>query len=63
MNLLKVSITALLNTISAYWHMAGVLFIVIVLIVVPDNHQSLGYVFGETVNDSGFGARTRTSRA
>ena len=38
----KVSITAILNTISAYWHMAGVAFIVLVLIVVPDNHQSVG---------------------
>ena len=30
-NLLNVSFTALLNTISAYWHMAGVVFIVLVL--------------------------------
>jgi amino acid transporter len=29
---------------------------VAVLIIVPDNHQSLGYVFGETVNATGFGA-------
>ena len=52
---MQVSFTALLNTISAYWHIAGVIFIVIVLLAVPDNHQSLGYVFGETVNASGFG--------
>jgi amino acid transporter len=45
----------MLNTISAYWHMAGVAFIVLVLIIVPDHHQSLGYVFGETVNNSGYG--------
>ena len=56
-NLMRVSFTALLNTISAYWHIAGVIFIVIVLLFVPDNHQSLGYVFGETVNASGFGNR------
>lgn len=53
-NFFKVSITAMLNTVSAYWHMAGVAFIVLVLIIVPDNHQSLGYVFTETVNNSGF---------
>ena len=53
-NLFAVPITALLNTISAYWHMAGVAFIVLVLIVVPDQHQSFGYVFGETINNSGF---------
>ena len=54
-NMFRVSVTAMLNTISAYWHMAGVAFIVLVLIVVPDNHQSFGYVFGETVNASGYG--------
>ena len=54
-NLLNVRITALLNTISAYWHMVGVAFIVLVLIFVPDNHQSFWYVFTETVNASGFG--------
>ena len=53
-NLLAVRWTAGLNTISAYWHMAGVLVIVAILIIVPDNHQSVGYVFGETINNSGF---------
>ena len=53
-NMFAVSITAGLNTISAWWHMAGVAFIVLVLIIVPDNHQSAGYVFGETINNSGF---------
>src|SRR6184192_3898212 len=41
-NIFKVSITALLNAISAYWHMVGVLFIVAVLIIVPDHHKSFG---------------------
>jgi amino acid transporter len=54
LNMMKVSITALLNTVSAYWHMAGVAFIVLVLIIVPDNHQSFSFVFTETVNNSGF---------
>jgi amino acid transporter len=55
LNLFKVHLTALLNTVSAYWHMIGVVFIVLVLIVVPDHHKSLGYVFGHTINNSGFG--------
>jgi len=54
LNFLNVRVTSLLNTVSAYWHMVGVLVIVLVLIVVPDNHQSFGYVFGETINNSGF---------
>jgi len=53
-NMLGVPITGMLNSISAWWHMIGVLVIVGVLIVVPDNHQSAGYVFGETINNSGF---------
>ncbi len=53
-NTFGVSITSLLNSISAWWHMAGVAFIVLVLIIVPDDHQSFSYVFGETVNNSGF---------
>jgi amino acid transporter len=55
LNLLNVRITSLLNTVSAYWHMVGVAVIVGILIVVPDNHQSFSYVFGETVNATGFG--------
>ncbi len=43
----------MLNNISAWWHMVGVLVIVGVLIVVPDHHKSVGYVFTETVNNSG----------
>jgi amino acid transporter len=54
LNMFKVSITAMLNTISAYWHMVGVAFIVLVLIIVPDHHQSVSYVFTETINNSGF---------
>src|SRR5438034_1666504 len=57
-NMFKVSMTALLNAFSAWWHMLGVLFIVVVLAVVPDHHQSIGYVFGKTVNASGFGGGT-----
>ena len=57
-NIFNIRITAGLNTISAYWHMVGVAFIVIVLIIVPDRHQSLSYVFTETVNNSGFGGGT-----
>jgi len=54
-NVFDVRITSLLNTVSAYWHMAGVAVIVIVLIVVPDHHQSFSYVFGHKVNATGYG--------
>ncbi len=54
-NVFDVRITALLNTVSAYWHMAGVAVIVIVLIIVPKHHQSLSYVFGGKANATGYG--------
>ena len=47
LNLLNVNLLALLNTVSAWWHMVGVVVIVGVLIVVPENHQSAGFVFGK----------------
>jgi amino acid transporter len=54
LNMFSVRFNALLNRISAGWHMIGVLVIVGVLVVVPDRHQSAGFVFGETINNSGF---------
>ena len=55
LNLFKVTVTAMLNTISAYWHMIGVGVIVVVLFVVPDDHRSFSFVFTETVNATGWG--------
>ena len=54
LNLLNVNVLAKLNTISAWWHMVGVVVIVGILAVVPENHQSAAFVFGETINNSGF---------
>jgi len=53
-NVFDVRITSMINAISAYWHVIGVLIIVFALIFVPDHHQSAGYVFGQTINNSGF---------
>src|SRR5881394_1781981 len=38
-NMFKVSITAVLNAFSAWWHMIGVLVLVAIMIIVPDHHQ------------------------
>jgi amino acid transporter len=54
MNVFDVRITSIINGISAYWHVAGVLIIVFACFIVPDQHQSAGYVFGQTLNNSGF---------
>src|SRR5207237_223586 len=54
-NMFKVSITAVLNAFSAWWHMIGVVVLVAIMIIVPDHNQSIGYVFGQTVNNTGLG--------
>jgi len=53
-NLFGVNVLGWLNSFSAWWHMVGVLIIVAVLIALPENHQSIGFVFGQTINNSGF---------
>ena len=54
LNLLNVNLLAKLNSFSAWWHMVGVVLIVVVLIIVPQEHQSVAFVFTETINNSGF---------
>ncbi|HEY2543839.1 MAG TPA: amino acid permease [Gaiellaceae bacterium] len=54
LNLNGVRLLAWLNSISAWWHMVGVVVIVLVLAIVPDHHQSFSFVFTKTLNASGF---------
>jgi amino acid transporter len=54
-NIYSSPLVALFNNISVFWHVAGVAVIVLVLAFVPDQHQSLDFVFTETINNSGFG--------
>jgi amino acid transporter len=55
MNVRNTHLLAKINNLSVWWHVFGVLAIVIVLIVVPDGHQSFSFVFGHRINNSGFG--------
>ena len=60
-NTFGVRMLAQINNISAWWHMAGVLVIVGVLIVVPDHHKSVSFVFTDTENFSGFSGHSFAS--
>jgi amino acid transporter len=53
MNIFSVRLVARLNDVSAYWHVLGVAIIAVVLFVVPDQHQSVDWVFTTTLNNSG----------
>jgi amino acid permease (GABA permease) len=56
LNTVGVKLVALLNSISVWWHVLGVLVIVGVLAIVPDHHQSAGFVFGHFENQTGWGS-------
>src|SRR5499426_2452167 len=54
LNTFGVRLVALLNDVSVWWHLVGVVVIVVVLAIVPDNHQSTNFVFTEFVNNTGW---------
>jgi amino acid transporter len=54
-NVFSSHLVSLFNGVSVWWHVFGVGVIVIILIVVPSHHESIGWVFGHRVNNSGFG--------
>ncbi len=53
-NIFSSPLVALFNNISVFWHVLGVAAIVLILIFVPDHHQSVDFVFTERINNSGF---------
>jgi amino acid permease (GABA permease) len=53
LNQFGIRLVALLNDVSVWWHLLGVLIIVGVLAFVPSHHQSAGFVFGHFYNGTG----------
>lgn len=54
LNLAGVRLVSVLNSISVWWHIGGVLVIVGALVLVPTHHQSVGFVFGHWSNGTGW---------
>jgi amino acid transporter len=52
-NIFADRVLALMNNVSVGWHVVGVAVIIGLLVFVPDDHQDLGFVFGERINNSG----------
>jgi amino acid transporter len=61
LNLNGVRLLAMINSVSAWWHMVGVVVIVFVLAIVPNHHQSFSFVFTKTLNSSGFSGHNFSS--
>ncbi|MEO9181623.1 MAG: amino acid permease [Acidimicrobiales bacterium] len=55
LNTLGVNLVAKLANVSVWWHLFGVLIIVIVLALAPAHHESARFVFTHFVNNTGFG--------
>src|SRR5205085_6951755 len=54
LNTFGVRLVALLNDVSVWWHILGVLIIVAALAIIPAHHQSASFVFTRLVNNTGF---------
>ncbi len=54
LNIFSSHLMAVMNNVSVWWHVAGASVIVLILLFVPDQHQSFSYVFTERFNNSGF---------
>jgi amino acid permease (GABA permease) len=54
MNQFGIRLVALLNNVSVWWHITGVLLIVAVLAFVPSRHASAHYVFTSIYNGTGW---------
>ncbi|MEA2256712.1 MAG: hypothetical protein QOG35_2757 [Solirubrobacteraceae bacterium] len=55
-NIFTSHLVAMFNSISVWWHVAGVAVILAVLVFVPEHHASASFVFTERLNNSGFGS-------
>ncbi|KAI7887610.1 amino acid permease-domain-containing protein [Mucor mucedo] len=53
MNTLPVKYTGMINNLSVWWHLMGILFIVIVGLMLTPNKASASFVFTQTYNGSG----------
>src|ERR1700735_4821485 len=53
-NIFSSHLVSLFTQISVWWHVIGVLVIIVILVAVPSHHQSFSFVFGHRQNLSGF---------
>ena len=57
LNSFGVTLVSILNNVSVWWHIAGVLVIVLVLAIAPSHHQSASFVFTHFVNNTGWSSK------
>jgi amino acid transporter len=63
LNIFSSHLMAIVNNVSVWWHVVGASAIVLILLFVPDQHQSFSYVFTERFNNSGYSDGSTSSLA
>jgi amino acid transporter len=53
-NIFSSHLLAVINNVSVWWHVAGASIVVLILLIAPSHHASVGSVFTHTVNNTGF---------
>ena len=54
LNIFSGHLMAIMNNVSVWWHVFGAAIVVLILVFIPDHHQSFSYVFTERFNNSGY---------
>jgi amino acid transporter len=54
-NIFSSHLLAIINNVSVWWHVFGAAIVVLILIITPSQHLSIGDAFTMRVNNSGFG--------
>ncbi|KAF1804601.1 amino acid permease-domain-containing protein [Mucor lusitanicus] len=54
MNTLPIKFTGIINNVSVWWHVMGILFIVVVGLLLTPNKPSASFALGQVYNGSGF---------
>ena len=52
-NIFSSHLLAMINNVSVWWHVFGAAAIILILILVPSHHASIGDVFTKVINNSG----------
>jgi amino acid transporter len=54
LNIFSSHLLALINNVSAGWHVLGAAVIIVILLLASKSHQSVSFIFTERINNSGF---------
>ena len=61
LNIFSGHLMAVMNNVSVWWHVVGAAIVVLILVFIPEHHQSFSYVFTERFNNSGYSGGSTSS--